>query len=248
MKVLASYNIKGGVGKTAATVNLAYHAAQHGARALIWDLDPQGAASFYFRVKPRVKGGFKRFLQKGRQPEDAIRGTDYEGLDLLPADFSARNIDVLLHRANKPKRKLKRMMKRLGEEYDVLYLDCAPSIGVGMEHVFDITDALIVPTIPTTLSVNTLKQLRKYLHRTRRHDAPAVLPFFSMVDDRKKMHRQICEDKGSLAYDPLRSRIPYSSTVEKMGTHRAPVSVFAAGSKPARAYARLGDEIQTHLN
>jgi len=56
MRILASYNIKGGVGKTATAVNLAYLAANAGMRTLVWDLDPQGAASFYFRIKPKVKG------------------------------------------------------------------------------------------------------------------------------------------------------------------------------------------------
>ena len=247
MKIVASYNIKGGVGKTAGAVNLAYHASRQGARTLIWDLDPQGAASFYFRVKPKVKGGFSRFLRRRRHAMEAIRGTDYEGLDLLPADFSARHIDVLLARTRKPTRRLKRLMKELGKEYDVLYLDCAPSIGVGSEHLFDIADVLAVPTIPTTLSVNTLKQLKKHLARRGRR-APAVLPFFSMVDERKSMHRRICKDKRALAYDPLQARIPYSSEVERMGEHRAPLSTYAARSKPAKAYARLGDEIQAHLN
>ena len=247
MKVLASYNIKGGVGKTATTVNLAHHAARQGARTLIWDLDPQGAASFYFRVKPKVKGGFERFLHRKRDPVRAIRGTDYEGLDLIPADFSARHMDLVFDRTRKPTRKLKRLVKRLGKEYDVLFLDCAPSIGVGSEVLFDVADALIVPTIPTTLSVNTLKQLKKYL-KQRRGRGPEVLPFFSMVDDRKAMHRKITKHPKDLAFTPLRARIPYSSTVEKMGVHRAPVCAFAAGSKPAKAYAKLGSEIEAHLN
>jgi chromosome partitioning protein len=246
MMILASYNIKGGVGKTATTVNLAFHAAQRGARTLIWDLDPQGAASFYFRVKPKVKGGVIRLLRRDSRPEKAIRGTDFEGLDILPADFSARHLDVLLARTRRPTRRLKRMLKRLRKEYDILYLDCAPSIGVASDSIFDIADALIVPTIPTTLSLNTLAQLKKHLKK-RKGKAPRVLPFFSMVDDRKKMHRQICEQQDAIAYKALRTHIPYSSTIEKMGTHRAPVAVFAKGSKPARAYARLGDEIQDTL-
>ena len=64
MLIIACYNIKGGVGKTATAVNLAYLTAGFGARTLVWDLDPQGAASFYFRIKPRVKGGAKNLLAK----------------------------------------------------------------------------------------------------------------------------------------------------------------------------------------
>ena len=62
IKILATYNIKGGVGKTAAAINLAWLAAQEGARTLVWDLDPQGASTFYFRVKPKIKGGGERLV------------------------------------------------------------------------------------------------------------------------------------------------------------------------------------------
>ncbi len=63
MKIFATYNIKGGVGKTATAVNLAYLAARDGYRVLLWDLDPQAAASFLFRIRPRVKGGGKALIR-----------------------------------------------------------------------------------------------------------------------------------------------------------------------------------------
>jgi len=99
VKILATYNIKGGVGKTATAVNLGYLAARDGYRVLLWDLDPQGAASFLFRIKPRVKGGGKALIRGTKALDAAIKGTDYDGLDLLPADFTYRNLDLLLDAA-----------------------------------------------------------------------------------------------------------------------------------------------------
>ena len=96
VKIFATYNIKGGVGKTTAAVNLAYLAAADGHRTLLWDLDPQGAASFLFRVKPRVKGGGKALIRGTKALDDAIKGTDFDDLDLIPADFTYRNMDLLL--------------------------------------------------------------------------------------------------------------------------------------------------------
>jgi chromosome partitioning protein len=96
MKIYATYNIKGGVGKTTAAVNLAHLSAADGQRTLLWDLDPQGAASFLFRIKPRVKGGGKALIRGTKTLEGAIKGTDFDNLDLLPADFTYRNMDLLL--------------------------------------------------------------------------------------------------------------------------------------------------------
>jgi len=66
MKTIASYNVKGGVGKTSAAVNLAYLSAQDGYRTLLWDLDPQGAATFLFRIRPKVKGGSRKLVGGSR--------------------------------------------------------------------------------------------------------------------------------------------------------------------------------------
>src|ERR1700734_1586397 len=96
MRIYATYNIKGGVGKTTTAVNLGYLAAESGLRTVLWDLDPQGAASFMFRVKPRVKGGGKALISGKRPLDDAIKGTDFDNLDLIPADFTYRNMDLLL--------------------------------------------------------------------------------------------------------------------------------------------------------
>ena len=94
--VLATYNIKGGVGKTSAAVNLAYLAANDGARTLLWDLDPQGGSTYLFRVKPKVRGGVRRLVRGKSDVDSLIKGTDHVGLDLLPADFSYRHMDLAL--------------------------------------------------------------------------------------------------------------------------------------------------------
>lgn len=245
MKVVASYNIKGGVGKTASAVNLAYLAAAEGISTLVWDLDPQGAATFYFRVKPKVKGGAKKLLRGKTDPDKRIRATDFENLHLLPADFSYRHMDLALDATAKPGRTLARLVRPLASEYELLILDCPPSISLVSESVFAAADELLVPTIPTPLSLRTLKQLRRHL-RKRGPKRLGLLPFLCMVDRRKKLHREIV---AAAAGDPaiLDTVIPYSSTVERMGTERAPLAVFAASSPAARAYSALWGEVGERL-
>lgn len=247
MTVLATYNIKGGVGKTAAAVNLAYLAAREGARTLIWDLDPQGAATYYFRVKPKVKGGGKGLVNKKRQTSDLIKGTDYQLLDLLPADFSYRHLDIHLDDMNKPTAALRKVLKPLRSEYDYLFLDCPPSISLVSEAVFEAADYLLVPIIPTTLSLRTLDQLMTF-SREKSAKPMNLLPFFSMVDRRKNLHREITATLPNDIPALLSSEIPYASDVEKMGIHRAVLGSFAGRSRGALAYEALWTEIRQRID
>ena len=116
MKVIASYNLKGGVGKTTAAVNLAYLSAREGRRTLLWDLDPQGAATYLFRVKPRVKGGSPKLVRGSRPMLEAIKATDFAHLDLLPADFTYRHMDIDLNDRPNPQRTLRRLLSPLASE------------------------------------------------------------------------------------------------------------------------------------
>ena len=118
MKVVATYNIKGGVGKTSAAVNLAWFAARDGLRTLLWDLDPQGSATYLFRVKPKVKGGGTALVRGKRTLDDGIKGTDFDHLDLMPADFSYRNLDLDLDSTKRPTDRIRRLIAPLKDEYD----------------------------------------------------------------------------------------------------------------------------------
>lgn len=242
MKVLGIYNIKGGVGKTACAVNLAYLAAKEGARVLVWDLDPQAAATFYFRVKPKVKGGSKALMKSLSEAGDLIKGTDFDNLDILPADFAYRRMDILLDDEKKPT-KLRKILKPLEDEYDYVILDCPPGISLVSENIFRAVDALVVPIIPTTLSLRTLEQLLDFCV-TNNLTGMKIMPFFSMVDIRKRMHRDILDRLPKEKPGFLKGQIAYASDVEQMGLHRAPLPSYAPSSRSAIAYYNLWREIK----
>jgi chromosome partitioning protein len=241
MKIFATYNIKGGVGKTATAVNLGYLAARDGYQVLLWDLDPQGAASYLFRIKPRVKGGGKALIKGTKSIDSAIKGTDFDGLDLLPADFTYRNLDLLLDAAKRPARRLAALLAPLKGEYDAVFLDCPPSISLLSESVLHAADLLLVPLIPTTLSVRTLDQLTEFVSGFDGH-RPDVLAFFSMIDRRKRLHTQIAAELPAHRPDFAATAIPALSVIEQMSVHRAPVSAFSPRSHAARQYGQLWQE------
>ena len=246
MKVLATYSIKGGVGKTSAAVNLAALAAAEGRRTLVWDLDPQGASSFLFRVKPKVKGGGRKLVRGSGDVAAKLKGTDIEGLDLLPADFSYRHLDVELDHTKKPLRGLARVLAPLAGDYDLAILDCPPSISLASESVFDAADLLLVPLIPSTLSVRTLEQLRAFL-ADQPADAPDVLAFFSMVDKRKRLHREVMKTLPAAVPGVATAAIPSASAVELMGLERAPVVQTQPRGTAALAYGELWREAAAAL-
>jgi cellulose biosynthesis protein BcsQ len=243
MKILATYNIKGGVGKTSTAVNLSYLAAQDGLRVLLWDLDPQAAASFLFRIRPRVKGGGKALIKGSREIDDSIKGTDFENLDLLPADFTYRNLDLVLDATKKPTRRIARLLAPLSDQYDVIFLDCPPGISLLSESVLQAADSLLVPLIPTVLSLRTLDQLTEFL-ASFDGQRPRVLAFFSMIDRRKRLHREIAENLPTERDDVAAATIPSLTQIERMSVERAPVAAFAPHSRAAQCYLALWAEVR----
>ncbi len=241
MKVISLYNIKGGVGKTAACVNLAYSCAKSGMKTLLWDLDAQGAASYYFNVKPEVKGGTKK-LFKTKSIGDLVQMTDIECLDLLPADFSYRHMDLFLDSEKKPKKRMSEFLSRFADDYDVLFLDCPPSFSLVSENVFNSSDVMLVPLIPTTLSLRTYGQILDYVGEHKKLTLK-LMPFFSMVDNRKKLHLETVGDAENRISGILHTGIPYLSIIEYMGLHRAPVGMFAPKSQAAGLFDQLWTEV-----
>jgi chromosome partitioning protein len=244
--IIAIYNIKGGVGKTASAANLSFLAAKEKKGTLLCDLDPQGSATYYFRIRPHKKFSSKKLLKGGTTLNKFIRATDFEYLDLLPAKMSHRKMDILLDKLPKSKKKFDSIFSGSLQDYEYIFLDCPPNITLVSENVFYAADFILIPLIPTTLSVLTYQKLLKFF-KSHKLSEKKLIPFFSMVESRKKMHQEIVREYLKPETQFLQSQIPYNSEIEKMGIYRSPLVYYRPDSKAAKAYQTLWQEIKSLL-
>jgi chromosome partitioning protein len=246
MKIVAVTNIKGGVGKTTTAVNLAYLCASGGRATVLWDLDPQGAATYTLKCEPSERVSAKKLLSGKRELPELLVPTGYEKLDVLPADFSYRNFDVHLSERKKPTERLLRMSRTLGEQYGALFLDCPPGISLLSENVLRAADVVVVPLLPTPLSVRMLVQLQEFVAGEGWTDLQ-LLPFFSMVDRRKSLHTEVIASTRAQFPAMLATEVPYSSEIERMTERRAPLPAFSPRSPVGLVYAALWAEVEARM-
>jgi cellulose biosynthesis protein BcsQ len=132
------------------------------------------------------------------------------------------------------------VLQPLRDEYDLLILDCPPSVSLVSENVLHVADTVLSPLIPTTLSVRTLDQLTAFVHSVGKR--PRLLGFFSMVDRRKRLHRDLVEQLPVQRDNIASTAIPALSLIEQMAVRRAPVPHFAPRSLASRCYEQLFSE------
>ena len=233
---VALYNIKGGVGKTSAAVNLAWTAADEGARVLLWDLDPQGAASYLLRIRPKVRGGGAKLVRGKSDPAALLKGSDHPRLDLLPADFSYRNMDLALDATKRPTEGLSRVIAPLARDYDYVFLDCAPAISLASESVFAAADVLLVPLIPTPLSLRTYDQLSGFVADKVAKPRPRILGV--SLDDRRSQGAAPRHRRAA------RRRRPRARQHDPGGDRRRADGLAAARTRAVRAAGPRGARVR----
>jgi chromosome partitioning protein len=239
-RTLAVYSLKGGVGKTTLSVNLAWASATLSSRkTLLWDLDGQAAATWMLGHDPngREAGAAIRREVDARK---LIRPTAIERLDLLPADVSLRELDVAFHTLDK-KNRLAKLVADLASHYDRIVIDCPPGLTDTSDQIMRAADLVVVPVIPSALSRRALDAIAAHVS-SKKGPKVTLAPVFSMVDRRRAIHREALEQH------PDWPVIPMASAFEAMTDKRAPLGAFAPRTSPGvEAVAALWRRVEGAL-
>lgn len=246
MKTVALYNLKGGVGKTTTAVNLAYLAAEQPCNTVLWDWDPQAAASWYYGVD---KGASKaiRLLDKGVPVGSMEVATVYPRLTVVPADLSLRKLDTALANQAHARQLIRKLVAPLSETAAFLFFDCPPTLGPTIQHILSGTDLVLVPIIPSPMSIRAVEQIVNFF-ADKSHAPLHIVGFFCQVDQRRKLHRDILEKPAALPLPMLKTYIPADASIEQMAVRRAPLFTYTRQGKAAAAYRSLWQELYSLLS
>lgn len=246
-RTIACANQKGGVGKTTTVVNLASYLALEGARVLVIDLDPQGNATSGLGVD---RGSLDRSVYDAVVGDDdlgsLIVATAAPGVDLIPASIALAGAEVELAGLDARERRLRRLLVPLTDRYDVIFIDCPPSLGLLTVNALTAADAVLIPLQCEYYALEGLTQLLATVDLVRDHLNPRLAldgVVLTMADARTNLSAEVAaEARRHLADRVYETVIPRSVRLSEAPSHGLPISRYAADSRGAAAYAALAQE------
>jgi cellulose biosynthesis protein BcsQ len=245
MITIALYNLKGGVGKTTSAVNLAYLAAESKKNTVLWDWDPQGAASWYCGVDEGKTKALK-IISKGVPVGSLRKATPYPRLTVVPADLSLRKADIELAGVDGARKLVQRLVAPLSEDASLVVFDCPPMISPSMEYLLSAVDLVLVPMIPSPLSLRAMEQVVSFFE-TKKRSPKQIYGFFNMVDRRRNVHKQTLLNAKALPLPIMNTVVPMDSAAEKMSHFRKPLTSYSRSGNAAQAYRAMWAEIKKIL-
>jgi len=248
--IIAVANQKGGVGKTTTAINLGACLANRGLRVLLVDADPQGNATAGLGLDDRPGGSMYDVLVDGVPASSVAITTCQEGLWLLPSTADMAGAEVELVPVAEREYRLREALKGVAASYDLVIIDCPPSLGLITVNALTAADVVIVPVQCEYLAlqglgrlVETLDLVRQNLNRKLRLQGLLL----TMYDGRTNLSRQVAEEVRSHFPNTFRAVIPRSVRVSEAPSHGLPMLAYDRSSRAAKAYEALADEVMAAL-
>jgi chromosome partitioning protein len=251
--ILAVANQKGGVGKTTTSVSLAAALAEQGLHVLLVDFDPQGNASsgLGLRPEPMALSMYEVIVEDAELPKVVVQ-THQPGLDLAPSTIDLAGAEVQLVNAYSREHKLRRVLDAARPAYDVILIDCPPSLGLLTVNALTAADGIIVPIQSEYFALEGLGTLRRNAELVRQELNPSleILGFvLTMTDSRTKLSQQVIEEvQRHFGERVFETRIPRTVRLAEAPGFGQPITQFDPGSRGAMAYRRLGREVVARLD
>ena len=250
--VIPVVNQKGGVGKTTTTVNLSTCLAMNGYRVLVIDLDPQGNCSSSFGVDKETLELHAYHLLLGQASIDQVcTATEVEGLDLIPTNMNLAGAEIELVTEMGREGRLAEALVDLHDEYDLIFVDCPPSLGLITLNALTAADALFVPLQCEYFALEGVSQLLRTLELVKARINPKIEllgVLLTMFDRRNKLSFSVQEEVqayfGDLVFETV---IPRNVRLSESPSHGKPISLYDRRSSGAKAYQALAQELGARL-
>ena len=252
-QMLACANQKGGVGKTTTVVNVAAYLAGDGRRVLVVDLDPQGNATSGLGAE-RAAAGASVYdsLLGGVDLGSLIVPTETPGLSLVPSSIALAGAEVELAGVAQRERRLSRVIESVRSDFDDIFIDCPPSLGLLTVNALTAADAVLIPMQCEYYALEGLSQLIATIHLVRDHLNPALAVrgvVLTMFDTRTNLSAEVAAEVrthlGAVVFDTV---VPRSVRLAEAPSHGRPIARYAPDSRGATAYRALATELEARLD